>query len=74
MSLIMLVWYQHYIFFLRYGFRNSAIVVLNTVLVFIILFYVYPLKFLAKLLVLIYGTLPGRLVGAETQWAPNFRR
>ena len=66
MSLIMLVWYQHYIFFLRYGFRNSAIVVLNTVLVFIILFYVYPLKFLAQLLVLIYGTLLGRLVGAET--------
>ena len=54
-ALIMLVWYQHFIFFLRYGLKNSKIVALNTILLFIILFYVYPLKFLAKTLSLIYG-------------------
>lgn len=64
-ALIMLVWFQHFIFFLRYGFRNSVIVVLNTILIFIILFYVYPLKFLAKLLVLIYGSLLGRALGMD---------
>ena len=63
---IMLVWYQHFMFFLRYGLRNSAVVVLNTMLLFIILFYVYPLKFLMKMLTGIYGALLGRVFGMET--------
>ncbi|HEX5170295.1 MAG TPA: hypothetical protein VFW11_14055 [Cyclobacteriaceae bacterium] len=35
----------------------------NTILLLIILFYVYPLKFLAKLLTQIYGSLLGKLFG-----------
>jgi magnesium-transporting ATPase (P-type) len=58
-TLILLVWYQHVIFFMRYGFRNTRIVVLNTLLLFIILFYVYPLKFLARYLVTLYSALLG---------------
>lgn len=53
-ALISLVWYEHFIFFLRYGFRNKYIVFLNIVLLFIVLFYVYPLKFLARLLVVLF--------------------
>lgn len=59
----MLVWYEHFKFFIRYGFRNVYIVMLNTLLLLIILFYVYPLKFLAKLLLGIYGAMLGRLLG-----------
>lgn len=47
--LIITIWYEHYIFFLRYGLRNGKIVVLNTLFLVIVLFYVYPLKFLTKL-------------------------
>lgn len=65
-TLISLVWYQHFIFFIRYGFRNATVVTLNTLLLFIILFYVYPLKFLAKMLVLIYGAMIGNLFGYNT--------
>lgn len=48
-TLIITIWYEHYIFFLRYGIRNVKIVVLNTLFLIIVLFYVYPLKFLTKL-------------------------
>ena len=55
-TLLSLVWYQHYLFFIRYGLQDSKTVALNTVLLFLILFYVYPLKFLFKVLYqLFYG-------------------
>ncbi len=46
MALLMLIWYQHYVFFIRYGFKDAKIVAINTMLLFLILFYIYPLKFL----------------------------
>jgi uncharacterized membrane protein len=49
-TLIILIWHEHYIFFLRYGLRNGKIIVLNTLFLVIVLFYVYPLKFLTKLI------------------------
>lgn len=49
-TLLMLVWYQHYIFFIRYGFRDVKIVAMNTLLLFLLLIYVYPLKFLFSIL------------------------
>lgn len=56
-TLITLVWNQHVVFFLRYGFRNKYVVILNTLLLFIILFYVYPLKFLARFLTTLYAAI-----------------
>jgi uncharacterized membrane protein len=51
------LWHGHYIFFRRYGLRDTHTIFLNAVLLFVILFYVYPLKFLATLLMnqLVYG-------------------
>ncbi|MEP2773691.1 MAG: TMEM175 family protein [Fulvivirga sp.] len=49
-TLLMIIWYQHYIFFIRYGFRDVKIVAINTILLFLVLVYVYPLKFLFKIL------------------------
>ena len=40
------VWYAHYRYFRRYGLQNPWTVFLNCVLLFTVLFYVYPLKFL----------------------------
>jgi len=50
MVLLMVIWSQHYVFFIRYGFKDATIVTINTLLLFLILFYVYPLKFLFSLL------------------------
>jgi uncharacterized membrane protein len=67
LTMIMLVWHQHFVFFIRYGFRNAVIVVLNSILLLILLFYVYPLKFLARFLTNIYGSLLGNLFGMDIQ-------
>jgi len=40
------VWFNHYRFFRRYGLQTTRAVFLNCVLLFFVLFYVYPLKFL----------------------------
>jgi len=45
------VWYYHYIYFRRYGLQTTYVVVLNAALLFVVLFYVYPLKFLFTLVV-----------------------
>lgn len=47
---IILIWHEHYVFYLRYGLRHGKIIVLNTLFLIIVLFYVYPLKFLTKLI------------------------
>jgi len=51
-TLIILIWYEHFTFFLRYGLRHGKMVVLNTLFLVIVLFYVYPLKFLTKVIIL----------------------
>jgi hypothetical protein len=47
-AILCLLWYQHYLFFRRYGLHDSTMVVLNSLLLFVILAYVYPLKFLFR--------------------------
>ena len=44
-AILVMVWYRQYIFFRRYGMRDTGTIVLNAVLLFVILFYIYPLKF-----------------------------
>ena len=48
--LLMSIWYEQNIFFRRYGLDDLTTVILNCTLIFLVLFYVYPLKFLFTLL------------------------
>ena len=45
-AMVVWIWYEHNIFFRRYGLQDVWTVFLNSVLLFVVLFYVYPLKFL----------------------------
>jgi uncharacterized membrane protein len=58
-AVLALVWKEHAVFFRRYGLQTAYIVFLNCVLLFLVLFYVYPLKFLFSFLVgeITHGTL-----------------
>jgi uncharacterized membrane protein len=56
-SLLVLIWHQHFIFFYRYGIRNPKVIVLNAIFLIIVLFYVYPLKYLAKAILLPLSTI-----------------
>ena len=48
-TIIILIWHEHFVFFYRYGLRNNRVIFLNALFLIIVLFYVYPLKFLTKL-------------------------
>ncbi len=45
-ALLLMIWYYHYKFFRRYGLEDLPTIFLNTLLLFLVLFYVFPLKFL----------------------------
>ena len=48
-ALLLFVWYDHYKFYRRYGLNDTPTLWLNSVLLFLVLFYVYPLKFVFTL-------------------------
>ncbi|MGC2697560.1 MAG: TMEM175 family protein [Candidatus Angelobacter sp.] len=50
-AILVQVWYFHYKFSRRYGLQTVYTIVLNSALIFVVLFYVYPLKFLFTLAV-----------------------
>ena len=43
-ALISWIWYLHYSFFRQFGLEDRLTIVLNSVLLFVVLFFVYPLK------------------------------
>jgi uncharacterized membrane protein len=45
-TLLLWIWHEHNVFFRRYGLQDGVTVVLNGALLFVVLFYVYPLKFM----------------------------
>lgn len=45
-TLLVWIWHEHNVFFRRYGLQDGLTIVLNGVLLFVVLFYVYPLKFM----------------------------
>ena len=56
---LVMIWRKHYIFSRRYGLEDNYTVFLNVMLLFVVLFFVYPLKFVFTVLFLqIMGALP----------------
>lgn len=51
------LWYRQFVFFRRYGLEDSPTVALTGALLFVVLFFVFPLKFFV-------GTMVNRLLGA----------
>ena len=45
-GILLWIWYEHNLFFRRYGLQDVYTVFLNGALLFIVMFYVYPLKFM----------------------------
>ena len=58
--MLFVVWNEHYKFFRRYGLRDNFTVYLSAALLFVVLFYVYPLKFL-------FTAVIDQLLGFSTQ-------
>ncbi len=63
------VWYTHYKFFRCYGLNDAFTIFLNMVLLFVILLYIYPLKFLFTLLTdLIFVSSENSQIIQNQQW------
>ena len=45
-ALLVWIWYEHNKFFRRFGLQDGVTIFLNAVLLFVVLLYVYPLKFM----------------------------
>ena len=54
-AMLFWVWYNHYTFCRRYGLEDATTAWLTAALLFVVLFYVYPLKFLFTWLVIAYS-------------------
>jgi len=67
--LLMLIWHEQNTFFRRYGLDDRTTTILNSILIFIVLFFVYPLKFLFALVFSdqIYGEGKSPFTIRETQ-------
>ena len=44
-AMVCWIWYEHHLFFRRFGLQDGWTAFLNCSLLFVVLFYVYPLKF-----------------------------
>ncbi|MFL6245757.1 MAG: TMEM175 family protein [Thermoanaerobaculia bacterium] len=54
------VWHTHFTFFRRYALSDDLTIALNTALLFIVLFYIYPMKFMFSF---VTGTIDGATNG-----------
>jgi len=45
-----MIWHAHFVFFRRYGLVDGTTMLLNGALLFVVVFFLYPLKFLATML------------------------
>jgi len=48
--MLLMAWHYHHMFFRRYGLEDFGTMVLNGAFLFLVLFFAYPLKFLASFL------------------------
>ena len=58
-ALLVWIWYEHNMFFRRYGLQDGWTVLVNGGLMFVTLFYVYPLKFMFDSMFAEFGAVPG---------------
>ena len=49
-AMLVWIWHEHHKFFRRYDMRDEVTIALNAVLLFVVLFYTYPLKFMFTIL------------------------
>lgn len=66
-AILVLIWHAQHVFFRRYGLDDRTTLLLNIALLFVVLLYVYPLKFLSAALV---GLATWGITGAPDPAAP----
>lgn len=68
--ILVMCWYFHYLFHRRYGLEDFFTIAVNSLLLFVILFYVYPLRFLFDVLFGMFSGSPLTTVLADGSNVP----
>ncbi len=68
-AILLLCWYYHYRFHRRYGLEDLPVIMLSGLLMFVVISYVYPLKFLYSFLL---GPFAGGIQVNEIRWLMIF--
>jgi uncharacterized membrane protein len=71
-ALLVWIWHEHNVFFRRFGLQDGFTVFLNGLLLFVVLFYVYPLKFMFDSLFARF--IPGGYPGLQQMSLPQLAR
>lgn len=61
-AILFMIWNAHYVFFRRYGVADGSIIFLNCILLLLVLFTAYPLRF-------IFDSLYGYVEGIMGDWS-----
>ena len=61
-GILFMIWNAHYVFFRRYGVADGRIILLNCILLLLVLFTAYPLRF-------IFDSLYGYIEGVMGDWS-----
>lgn len=72
-ALFIYIWHCHYKFFRRYGMQSTSLTVMNSVLLFFVLFYIYPLKFLSSYLLNVFSGSKGIVTLADGSQVQMFQ-
>jgi hypothetical protein len=76
-AILVLIWNAHFVFFRRYALADNTIVLINSMLLLMVLFTAYPLRFIFDgLFWYIYGSISGdytQLLGKEMDFANSAR-
>jgi uncharacterized membrane protein len=65
-GMLVQIWWEHNLFFRRFAMEDAVTVFLNSILLFVVLFFVYPLKFLFTSFVEVFFGIEGNV-----KWHPN---
>lgn len=69
-AIVTWIWYEHTAFFRRFAMAGPYTVFLNGVLLFLVLLYVYPLKFMATVVFAMMGAVSARALAIELSQVP----
>jgi hypothetical protein len=73
-TILVWIWFQHTRFFRRFRMDDAGAVAVNGVLLFVVVFYVYPMKFLWNLLFAMWGDGPTSVPGPDGAPIPIIER
>lgn len=73
-AILLWIWHIHFLYFRRYGLQDAVTKTMNAILLFVVLFYVFPLKFVFSTVVGFYMGTPNEVKLFDGSIVPIIRQ